>query len=322
MRELFNEEQKKEFFESLPNYSNKRIKRNYENLFYITSKYEFMLQKDFCNMNIPEVKMVVVSIGFLSAASLYTTISMMRDYNNWCVANGKTNNENSLLKLQSSDFDLSFAIQSKLLKSPEQLIEILEKAYNNDEIAYQKQSKLIALLLYFSFNVDEIRHLTVADIEIYRNSAVNFSDNSEQFEMIINLMQECSKLYEIRSNNGRGGAEKINYLIESEYILRSKTNVKSHPKGILSYSVILDRIRDINMQYSQNTGTLIELSVDRISRSGKFYRIYQQEQQGQEISMELICQIFGMTYKNIITVRNEVSKKIKDYKNWKKAFGL
>lgn len=322
MREIFNQEQKMNFINSMPDYSNERIKKNYENLFYTISKYELQLQKDFCDMNIPEVKMVVVSIGFLSAASLYTTTTMLRDYNNWCVANGKTNNENPLLKLQSNDFDMSFAIQSKLLKSPEHLLEILQKAYGDEETPYQKQSKLIALLLYSGFSTEEIKHFKTADIEIFKKIISDSLEYSKFSDIILKLMQQCSELYEIRSYNGRGGSEKIDYLVDSEYILRSKANSRADPQGILANSVVLDRIRDINTQYAQNTGTLLELTVDRISRSGVFYKLYQHEQKGQEITSPIIYQMFEMEYQNEMTARNETGKKIRDFENWKKAFEL
>lgn len=322
MQDLYNDEQKMNFIDSLPNYPNERIRKNYENLFRSISKYEVKLEKDFCDMNIPEVKMVVASIGFLSAASLYTNIAMLRDYNNWCVATGKTSSENTLLKLQNEDFDMSFSIRSKLLKSPEQLLEILKVAYDDEETAYQKQSKLIALLLYFGFSVEEIRHLTTADIERFKNNSSKYSDNGECVSMILELMQQCSELLEVKTKGGRNGGEKIDYLVDSEYILRSKANARADPSGMLNYSVILDRLRDINIQYAENTGTALALSVDRLSKSGIFYKLYQREQTGEKISVQLMQQIFGKQYQNNITVKNEASKKIKDFQNWKKAFEL
>lgn len=322
MRELYNREQKIMFIDSLPQYENKRVKKNYENLFYSISNYEKQLNKDFCKMNVPEAKMIIASLKILSISSLITIITLLRDYSNWCIANGKTNSENSLLKIQSSDFDLSFSIQSKLLKSPEQLNNILTVAFGNEETAYQKQSKLIAWLLYYGFSVEDIKHLTNSDVLNFEKIIYNYPTDSEYFKLILNLMKECEKLYEIKTFNGRGGSEKIEYLSDSKFIIRSKTNSRSDPSGVVSDTIILNRIRDINSEYSNNTGVLVELTVDRIVKSGIFHRLYQYEKDNGSINKETFQKFFNIGYESKFTVANEVSKKKKDYENWKKAFEL
>lgn len=322
MRKLYNTDCKLQFIDSLPDYKNERIKKNYENLFYTISEYELQLKKDFCEMSVPEVKMVISSIGMTATASIVTTITLLRDYNNWCIANGKTNCENALLKIQAGDCDLSFFIKYKFLESPERLEEILKLAFGEDETPYETQSKLIAWLLYFGMSVTEIRHLTISDIKKFEENSVDFFGGSPYTSLILNLMHQCFELNEVKTFNSWFNKERIDYLIQSEYILRSKINKKSDTKGILSCSVIITRIREINIQYSQLTGRMLALSVDRIANSGIFYKLYQTEQSGKEVSKKMICELFDLKYKSEITIKNEVIKKVKDYQNWKKAFDL
>lgn len=322
MRKLYNEEYKLEFIDSLPQYENKRIKDNYKNLFYTISENEFLLNKDFCNMNVPETKMTILSLQSLSVASLITTITLLRDYNNWCIATGKTNCENSLLKIQTSDFDFSFSIQTKLIKSPEHLEEILARAFNDDETAYTEQGRLITWLLYYGFTTDEIKHLKISDIQAVEKKIYSFTDDVKYCKTILKLMDKCSKTQEAVRFTKRGDFEKVDTLFTNEYIIRAKVNSRADPNDVISDTVVFTRIRSVNTLYSEKTGQRLELTIDRISKSGDFYRLYKCEKRDGRITPNTLRNVFNMNYDSKLTVNNEVAKKKADYENWKKAFEL
>lgn len=317
MREFYNADIKNGFVDSLPNYANHRIKKNYENLFYNLSTYEYQLNKDFCEMNTLEVKMTIASLKLLSSASQATTLSILRDYVDWCIANGKTNNENPLTTIQIGDIDISVAVRSKLLSSPSRLAEILKIAFEGRDMGYFKQSELMAWLLYFGINRNEIKTLKRKDIDIFAKNLEMKSAiplKNEEWD-VLGLLKYCSDTETIYVGN------KESKLSNTPYVFRTRENKNSKQLTMADLSLV-QRIRKINAEYIENTGQLLELSIDRIFKSGVFYRLFLLEKSQIKITDRIILNEFGLNYENKNTFSNEAIKKKMDYRNWKKAFEL
>lgn len=323
LREIYNLDRKTAYIDAIPSTIDERQKRNFENIFFTTSTVEKLFGKDISEMSLEQATRLLISQGFLSTSSMVTMISILRSYVQWCIDTKLVCSENAFDKLSINDIDNSEIIKSMLLGSPERLNNILETAFPpNSDIEFQEQSQLIAQLLYLGLRQDFISSLKKNDICFNESCVIN--ERGEKIilnENILRLAKYCSQQTTLDRRDSFAITRSYS-LTDNDYLLRTTANKRSSGDDPISITIIYNRIASINDNYNKNTDDLIKLTTDRIYRSGLFYRLYELEQLGVEITREIVYKHFGMAFENMTTIYSETRKKILDYENWKKAFEL
>lgn len=316
-REMYNSSQKEEYIAH--EMINATTIRQY---FLRISPIESLFEKDIADMNVEELKAALTSLNVRSLLGRRHLLNIMRGYVGWAIYNKKTANENKIDNIKPEDISSNYAVRTQMLKSPEQVENILnivaEKDYDG-EPNREIRDRLVYWLLYSGMNLEELNLLKKTDINFETKTVVSPVNSEKVYEIndtIAELWKEFASIFYIEDARGR-----TNELVDSDYLFRPL--VRKNMENTRTFGVIqLGGItKNISKKYYEITGEYIMISPMNIQISGNFYRLYLLEESGIDITADVIIKYIGITLEDHTQKIKMVYRYRKDYENWKEAFG-
>jgi hypothetical protein len=278
---MYNEEWKNEyiFYEGInPQYL--------KNQFLKLSKYEQRYEKDLCEMSMEELQSALTSLNIVSHQARLNYKSMINAYIDWCIKTNKTSRQTNPLRLLSAkDIASKNAYESRMIKSPEQVRELLEIAYP-DRVEYPNRtlsSELIFWLFYSGVSRKDIHLLKKDSIDYDKCCIISPTQNNKIYNVFSDvvplwknyILVDCLEVQQDRF-------ERTVYkpLQMNEYLFRQHTS-KASPN--MSYDYFKFNILKTFKQYQEETDIYLLVSIHNIIQSGYFYRLYTSQQSDEDI---------------------------------------
>jgi integrase len=322
LRRMYNEPQKKEYIAYEKNNS-----VSLENYFKRIEKGEVVYDKDIADMNRDELIETLTALEIRREETRNHLLSLLRGYIKWAKLNDKTQNNSAIEKITGESIGRIDTVASKMIKSEEQLIEILNKAINVDgKKGYYNQpnradrDRLVFWLLWFGLRVKHLVGLSKTDIDYDKKLIVFIDEDEVSHEYKVNedvvLLWKSYASAESLEGGWKGEYE----LLDNDYLFRATFNenqqdIDSQQFG--SFSMILVKVFNL---YSDLTGEKIQVKPEGLRSSGAFYTTYIQEKSGEKYSMETLAKNLKMGY-NTEKEKMMMRKWEVDYFDWKIAFG-
>jgi len=328
---MFNEKQKQDYI-------------NYEGVNSITLEQYFkriapmerQYNKDITDMDADELKGTLSSLNIRREESRGHCISLLRGYINYMKLIGKTDNSSAINSITPESIPADNAIKSEMIKSADQLKEILDAAARYE---YQDnrsiRDKLVMWLLYLGLTIEELRHLrknalnddgiVTTSVKKAKNDTVSIvTKKYKADENVLALWEECANMTFIEKDGSKYGKHAVNYeLVDNEYMFRPIIGQKKagtdlqQPCNVTFFASIVAKIFK---NYFELTGNNILVSPLNMRNSGIFYRLNLEEANGKEITPEVIAEEFDIEYTSTVGLSVKTRKWRKDYDNWKLAF--
>jgi len=318
---MFNEKQKQDYitFEAATDGSILRY-------FVRIASKETEYSKDLADMNLTQLVDTLKSLNIRREESRGHLLSLLRGYVNWCILNGKTTNTNVINQITPESIGSINAVVDNMIGGPKHLNQIFEDAldYENYENK-SKMSELLLRLLHEGITLEEIQAFTKNDIN-YDNSEIK-TVHGMTFKVsdeIACLWKECTNIDFYEKKNGRSQVSKKSNvkeytkydLVNNKYLFRTIVSNKVNAND----KITLDSLRKIIL----TVFTACEkktIPARNINYSGIFYKLYLLEQEGKEITPELLIEYFRITYDEKSRLKNITRKWKIDFEDWKIAFG-
>jgi hypothetical protein len=281
---------------------------------------------DLVDMNHQQVVDTLKSLNIRREESRGTLLSLLRGYANWCILNNKTTNENVINQVTPESLGSVETVADNMIGGPDHLNKIFEDALDYDNYENKsKMSELLFRLLFEGITLEEIQSFTKKDINYDTNEiktihgmTVKVSDD------LARLWKECTTLTFYEKKNGRAEASKktnVNEytkldLVDNKYLFRTTVSNKVNDNDMIT----LDSLRKIIL----SVFTALEratIPARNINYSGIFYKLYLLEQDGVEITPEIIAQYFRISHDENTRLAAVTRKWNIDFKDWKIAFG-
>lgn len=272
---LFNKELKMAYIENFFGEENTKNTLLYE--FLKSSEIEKQYNKDLYAFNDEEISNLLLFLKRDNMSSLNKSVSVYKDYINWCILNGKRreyeNGENRVAVFQKTE-DISKYISNRKVRNKyltkEELRDLVN--YLNNPI---DQAFVMCLYEFIAGErLHELRNLTIKDVEeAERNGNIIKLidlDGKERFSTVshqlIDLLKDVNKQEEYYKNNGMpmdNNIKPTQRLAMSDYIFRMGYR-KSTIGKIASYPALNGKMQNIREYTGYNFITPSSLRETRI----------------------------------------------------------
>jgi len=277
--ELYNPERKEEYFKTLSNNTAKiNIIRRFKQ---IGALMEKSINKDISDMNKAEMLGTIVELGLYDYSSIRQIIAFMRDYIDWCISNKLTDSIiNAARTFKSFDVSIERNLSYACVKDDEYL---KEKIYSVYEFGNCYKEPIIFFLIWMGIPIKDALLLKNSDVDVFKG--VVYYDNQDI--LIPKAFLETFKNYQINNDgvrdNGRGETSVSN--ISSPYFIKklNKGNMVAVGGSVL-YKSMLCSLSFFKKLYFSATGRYTDINISSVTLSGEFYRLYQIEKSGIEIT--------------------------------------
>jgi hypothetical protein len=317
-KKMYNEEQKNQFINTI-SFNNDIEKSNVIRLFIrLGERAESQLELDFSEMSFDDLKLSLSLLGGKSLNTLSWNIAYLKQYYQRCINTGKTSRyENAMNRIKPEDVNLTHIFKIEMLKNPDQLSYIHSIVYPMvDEERVENVYQLYQWLLYDGINNKDVVELKNNDVDL-ENGFVKLKDKKIKLSEWTKLLAD----YVINTEGyvgERGGKTVTIRKADSDYLLTGYFDVKK--KRAIQYGT---KIRDLNIIYKKETKQYINLTPNSIYESGIFYRTFEDEMQGKEISFEEYArEKIKSTLDNEYNYNYTIKKIESRYQTWKLAFEL
>lgn len=322
---MYNADQKAAFLSQFQNPSDSY--KLFRNMFLSISGAEERADKDVSLFDETELIEVFPNIAGIRYESSVAMLSQLRRYVKWCQEQGHQTDDS----IFSYEPDLSAKIRMCYVRSPEHLLFVLDHVFaqaDQNEIEYVYRSYL--WLAYFGFTEPEAAEISSSDVDF-----VGMTIKGRQIyqESVYDLRKVCSltEFTEMKRNLTvvRSKGDKI---------LRGKPTAKSLADALAttyrqSVSRAFKKAEEELAEFGQGHPDLdsIQLSFKRVYLSGVFYRAYQSEILGDDVSFDNVVneryerdkQFYRHGEKGITKSKYHMKLGYReDYEVWKRAFGL
>lgn len=321
---MFNQEQKQEYINQQEEYNTTALTNYFKRL----SKAEAYHNKDLADMNYEEIKSTLTSLNIRGVESRGHLVTLMKKYISWTITNGKTQNTiNHINNIRPEDISSRKAMQTQMIRDPEQIRHILNTVYNPDYYRLPNRAcrdRLILWLLYCGVSVDEMPLLRKTDINV-ANKKVNLPENkfAEINDEVINLWEQHTE-HTCIEKRGAYNEKDIYYyeMVDNEYLFRILAGMKTNNNKLISKSMIVSTVVKIFKEYNKMTSLDILVSPISMKISGIFYKLHLEERTGTEITPEVLNRYFNVDYSSPYDLSVKMRKWRIDYEDWKLAFGF
>jgi integrase len=283
-------------------------------------------QQDICVMQRRELADTLKSLNIRREETRGHLLSLLRGYIDWARLNGVENVQKVIHLITPESIISDDSVKTSMIKSPEHLKEILDDGL--DYTNYENRSKVVTLLfrlLYQGIPLDEIRSLKKTDID-YNTGIIKISDEKTyQIDTeLAALWKECASITYIEKRNGKADTAKsktvmefIKYdLADNDYLFRKIAGSKADSNEPCSLNTFRKMVA-----YAFAGNEAKTIPARNINFSGLFYKLYQYEQSGNEITPEVLAGFFLVKYNNRQEMLANTRKWRIDYDDWKIAFG-
>ena len=322
---MYNAEQKEQFLNTIVKDNSYR---SYESAFNKSERYENLMEKDVADMTLQEVILLLDSIAGKSAQSIANCRSLLSNYVDWCIRNGKSIfTENNFSKFSYTLIDKQQTFRTDYVGSEEELREMIKiafpKNYDYNQEIYEMREAILWLTFY-GLDCDEIRSLKKTDIDaenlivkspLYENIIYKFDKD------FIDMLERICEIKEIEyAVNGR--SPRTEKLCDNEYVFRPKIGRYRNPNysGTITKLYVWKRFSQLNEFYENETGIYKKLSVITVRRSKFFIDYFNCGESDQFIDSLKTDIIMRSPSKNERQIYVAILNFKRDYQAWKKAF--
>lgn len=248
---LYNEELKLAYINSFDGEESTKAAMMYE--FYKSAKVEEQYDKDLYALFDDEIDDLLSSLGSDNVSSIRKTVSIYKDYVNWCIREGqrgKYENGENRIEIFQATRNMSKYVSNKRVRN-----KFLTKEELDDLVGYLvnpvDQAFILAIYEFIAGEqLYELRSLKMSDVDI-KNKTVKITDINGNVRVqnisskLIGLFQDASETDVYIAKNGEvdlSDRRNIRKLSDSDYIIRSlarKTNKgEMTPYGSLTQKMV------------------------------------------------------------------------------------
>ncbi len=279
--------------------------------------YEERYGKDLCEMNLEELKSVFIALNIISNQTKLSFKSMMIGYIDWCISTNKTSRENALRLLNVNEIVSPNAIETGMIKSPEEVSEILEKAYPQDyRTLFPNKavlSQLIFWLLYSGLKDDEISLLKKDDLDIENKTIKSPSRENithRAFNEVVPLWERFMDIDTIEFEAIGRGAGRVNKLVNNDYLFRYFGNKVGEEH--INRQVVRDYLHTLFVKYQEATGMHKMVSITNMGTSGYFYRLMMSARSDEDVK-NIMLNFYGSN-------KGKAYSQFNNYRDWRRYY--
>lgn len=322
-RQMYNAGQKQEYINH-ETINATGLRQYFERL----SGIEELYGKDIADMSAEEARAALTSLNIRSITTRRHFISLVKAYIDWAIYNGKTRNDNKIATLKPEDIGSHYSVVTQMLKSPEQIEHILGTAFGSvyaEQENRQARDSLIFWLLYAGMTINELELLKKTDINYAEKTVASPIEKDVVHSVddnIVSLWRKCCEITYIERVGTRWGKDIIQAkLAENDYLLRIIAGTKDNADRTFGVNQMSILITKIFRAYFEATGEYIVVTPSNIKLSGIFYRLYQYEKSGNEVTVEIFSEYLRLKYETRVEMMDKSKRFRVDYAEWKDAFG-
>lgn len=282
--------------------------------------------KDIMDMDQDELLDTLRSLKLRRESYRGHLLSLFRGYVNWARRNGLTTNANHINRITPESIASEEVTKETMIADSEHLDSILRNGLDYEY--YENKSlitELLFRLLYEGIDLTEIQALRKNSID-YESHTVTTPDGSTFVlsDHIAQLWKKCADITFIEKKNGKADMAKranvMEYsqspLIANDYLFRTTESVYRNANDMCPLNTLRKKIISVFESMDKPT-----VPARNIKASGIFNKMRQLELNGQEVTNQIVADLFRLkysedTYLSLIT-RNWRN----DYSDWQIAFG-
>lgn len=314
-KQMYNPQYKQEYLSTIKNESTFIV---LESLFTITASIEKMLNKDLCEFIFSDFIMLFERCGFVKGHNLPNRKSMIRSYIAWCVSKKycSPNNLIEIERLQTTDVSGYHIAKLKYFRSLDDLLDCIEQVYKAISLdaspTLYEPLQMFYGLYWYGLESSEIFNLKTDQINTCSNNTIVVGDKaivvSDRFMQLSDRICKYSGFITLHN-------QMMPY-VKSEYVFKS-TKARMAGKPITENfhtsknRVWMSLMENVPMSHPYYGKMLSTIS---IAESGRFYRYYQDEKSGIEITVDYMVKKLRVSDKNYSTPKFELRK----YQIWKR----
>lgn len=303
---MYNEGRKLRFIEEA-----NRSKAYAKSVFHNMSCVEEELGKDLCEISVEELQPVVNARLGVRSRSVEAGLSILRDYEKWCLEQGyPVCGGIGLLKA-----DMASKMRRMMVASPQHLEKILNDAF--DPVQDETVDCLYRCYLWMAFSgfsEEEALSVRVSDVD-FPSMMIHHGGKS------LDIYRESVPAFRIACD-----ATEFSYVHKKYTMKRPRFQGDLLMRGIRSDSIKLNTAKCCVQKKFDAKG--IETSYGRIQLSGVFYKAYEAERYGVSVSfddaiMSRFANSSGKFHSNYTRTKavNAIKRDMfEDYGYWKEAF--
>lgn len=289
-------------------------------LFGNTEPFEQALGKDICAFTQEELQDAVDKFFAPKAATRIGQLRVLKDYIRWCKAGGIDGAQDHTDEITITALD---KIRSRMVASPMHLQLVLDQVFNKEELnSTDNATRLFCWLSYAGMPGEQAMTLTEHGVDLATNSVV--TENGARYQLPAEAavsLRSCATQTVFTYIHPLHANDRVLPRCDGDQLLRG---IRADAK--------LAQIRrsvSIHMKDAFNKGrTKVWLSSERLTTSGLYYRIYEQERAGIEPNFRAIAREiaradgFGTDEKPMTNqfICDKARILDLDYQTWKLAF--
>jgi hypothetical protein len=285
-KKFYNLEQKKEYLDTRPN--NKAINDIISLFKRIGAMMEKPLNKDISDMNQQEFLGMFVSLQIYDYTTIRKTLSLIRDYIDWAIAHGKSQSQINVARLVNAE-DISIEKNLELACVKDDL-DLKDKVYTVYEFGNGYTPPPLLFLMWIGIPIKDAILLKNEDVDTL-NGIVHYGGKQLVIpESMIETFRDY-KATDVGVRDGYRGSYQL-FMGESDYFLKKiykdVISLRRAANEPINYATITSVLSNFKNKYFDITGKRILLNNNSIVLSGELYRLYQQEQNGVELTDEIL----------------------------------
>lgn len=286
--------------------------------------YEEDWSADLCTRSAEELQPVIDSVLALRVRSQWVSMSILKEYVRWCIANKVPGACDGMLHITIVGLD---KVRKQMVSSPLHLQRCLNEVFDPEQDGtIDNIYRCYFWMAYAGMKEEDIISVKASDV-CFQEQCIKFNDTSiplyrESLPAFHNSVELTSFMY-----------QHPNY---KKPIVRQRVDGNSILRGIRADTKLLTIRSTLSkrMKEAETSGmTEVKLSYFRVWISGLFYRVYEQERAGipANFSDAVETMMAGKTYRiEGVNKRIKVSHKknrreldyMEDYQRWKLAFSI
>ena len=318
---MYNEKVKKEFIDDFT--SSVSVGRQCVFLFNALEPYEVKWGADICTQRVEIITPVLEQMVGLRKSSFHTRLRILKAYGNWCIENDIPGARTGLLRVKVSGVD---KLATETVRSPGHLQSFLNCVYDDVNLGtVDNIYRCYYWLAYAGVREENIPEIKTSDVSFEDMIITGPGGGAIIYREAIPVFKSCvySKEFLNKQSDYAIGRPKYNMRVDGDELIRG---VRSRP-DVGRLRTLISRHNQICIKQGK---TELRLSYYRTWLSGLFYRMYEFELAGKEVSFEDITDdyIANRTYKTSEQSLAQSRKRdisyhfMKDYNRWKETLML
>lgn len=319
---MYNAEVKKSFLNTIVN---ENSYKTYVTVFNKIEEMESTFGKDICEMSVDEI-MVVLD---LNTGTRFTNgiqmISILKNYVDWCIQNGKIVGENNFEKIDYKEIDQSMSMKTSYLKDEQEFEDICAVIFKKDayycEGVQIPRELALRLCFYAEMDTKEIVLIKKEQVDFENKvilSPVYLGIKYPVDDKILKLCRFCIDMKVVE--NQRGFDEPV---CDNKYLFRSRRCSLRYGKTEdtpMNSMFITRLITQLSRDYYESTDMYKEITQKKLADSHKFIRIHNSGNPEMYIKTVIKDEIIARKPDiNKKSLNNQIFKLEKLYKSWVKA---